>query len=146
MYIRKAKIEDASLLLEMMTQFNREESIELSAEVIQNTIAASFSNPNHVQTFLAFENKNVVGYIHVCFSFSFEHQGLEASIDEIFIINDYRRLGLASVIISDIENILISKGIVIIRADVSDDKPWLDDFYKKIGFQQAHYRPYYKRL
>ena len=144
--IIKAKRSDGSLLLDMMIQFNREEAIEIPIEVMKKTLELSFSNPNHVQTFLALDGERVIGYMHVCFSFSFEYQGMEASIDEIYILNENRRLGLAKAVIHEVESVIRSMGVVIFRADVSDDKPWLNDFYNKIGFQQASYRPYYKRL
>ncbi|WP_428240077.1 GNAT family N-acetyltransferase [Gynuella sp.] len=146
MKILEAESSDIPLLTKLMTQFNVEESIELPVEVMKKTIELSFSNRNYIQTFIAYEGNSVVGYIHICYSFSFEYQGLEASIDEIFILKEFRGLGLAKVLFDDIENEIKSRGAVAIRADVSDDKPWLDGFYKKLGFCQVSYRPYYKQL
>lgn len=146
MQIRKAKISDIPALLEMMIRFNKEESIELPVAVMESTIELSFSYPDHIQTFLVVASERVCGYIHVCFSFSFEYQGVEASIDEIFIANEFRGQGLAKAVINDIENIVSSSGAVVLRADVADDKPWLPGFYQKLGFERSTYRPFYKRL
>ncbi|CAG9295961.1 GNAT family N-acetyltransferase [Celerinatantimonas diazotrophica] len=146
MKILEAKSSDIPLLIKLMSQFNIEESIKLSVEAMKKTIELSLSNRNYIQTFIAYEGHSVIGYIHICYSFSFEYQGLEASIDEIFILKEFRGLGLAKVLIDDIENEIKSKGVVAIRADVSDEKPWLDGFYKRLGFCQVGYRPYYKQL
>jgi GNAT superfamily N-acetyltransferase len=146
MQIVKAKSTDIPLLIGMMTQFNKEESIENAIEVMEKTLELSFSNPDHVQTYLAVKNEKVIGYVHVCFSFSFEYQGLEASIDEIYVLSEFRGKGLAKEIVRKVETVIRPKGVVVLRADVSDDKPWLNGFYKTIGFGQTMYRPYYKRL
>lgn len=75
MQILKATRADKAVLIPMMMQFNREESIALSIDVMERTLELSQSHPEYIQTFLVSEGESTIGYIHVCYTFSFEYLG-----------------------------------------------------------------------
>ncbi|NMG09879.1 GNAT family N-acetyltransferase [Brasilonema sp. UFV-L1] len=129
-----------------MAGFNQEESIDFNREAYRERISAAFSSPQLVKIWLIVANSYIVGYAVLTFTFSFEFGGVQATIDEIYIMPEKRGKGWGTSVLELLAQKAISFGAKTLSGDVSDEKPWLSTFYNRAGFACYPYRPYYKKL
>lgn len=144
--LRKASVQDIELLLEYMAGFNQEEGIFFDTEAYRAKLWNAFRYSQFVKLWLIVANSLPVGYAVLTFTFSFEFDGIQATIDEIYLCPSERRQGLGTRILQSLKHEAIDAGAKTLWADISDEKPWLVKFYERAGFSRYPYRPYSKPL
>jgi ribosomal protein S18 acetylase RimI-like enzyme len=99
------------------------------------------STPAYGQGWLAVATERPVGYLLCTFVYSFEHGGLMAEIDELFVEAEHRRQGIARALLQRALSQLTLRGCVALQMQVSEDNAAAQRFWTKLGFSlKAGYR------
>jgi ribosomal protein S18 acetylase RimI-like enzyme len=85
---------------------------------------------------LATQGDMAVGYLLSSFVYSFEHGGLMAEIDELFVAAPYRRQGIAQALLGRAQAELTTRGCRSLQMQVADDNAQAQAFYSRLGFEQ----------
>ncbi|AKM82368.1 TPA: GNAT family N-acetyltransferase [Candidatus Berkelbacteria bacterium] len=147
--IRQGKPEDISQtknhLIELWVEHSKHEPDLLDEEKMRNTDAEShynkcLENPDKNFVFVAEDSGKIVGflasYIDEIPAF-FEHPTI-LYLDEIFVLPDYRRQGVAQSLILQAENIAKEKGIKRIQARVYTFNTGMHKFLESMGYRAPY--------
>ncbi len=85
---------------------------------------------------LATSGDVTAGYLLCSFVYSFEHGGLIAEIDELFVAAPYRRQGIGRALLGRAHAELATRGCRCLQMQVADDNPEAQGFYSRLGFEQ----------
>jgi ribosomal protein S18 acetylase RimI-like enzyme len=85
---------------------------------------------------LATHGDIAVGYLLCSFVYSFEHGGLTAEIDELFVATAYRRQGIGQALLGRAQAELATRGCHYLQMQVADDNAQAQQFYSRLGFTQ----------
>jgi GNAT superfamily N-acetyltransferase len=90
----EAKEKDIGDILDMMANFNAIDHYPFDRKKCQENITVFMSMAHLGQIWTINLDDVTVGYIVLTFGFSFEYGGIDAFIDEFFIKEDYRSMGI----------------------------------------------------
>jgi len=109
--------------------------IILNNNQIKKELFEAISNPKRIILFV--ENEMLEGYIIGSIIVS-EHKNY-GYIDDIFIFSDYRKKGLATLLVREFIKILKKRKIRNIGLGVNIRNKKAIELYKKLGFEMKHY-------
>lgn len=81
------------------------------------------------------ERNKTVGYLIVCFGFSFEYGGRDAFIDEFYIIPEERGKGIGTEILKKLKDVAKQLDIKAIHLEVEKTNEIGNELYHKAGFR-----------
>ncbi len=90
--------------------------IEISAKLFKEFI----SNENLGKSWLIFSENEIVGYVILTFSFSFEYKGKIAFLDELYIKENFRGKGIGKLTIDFIKQQAIQLNVKLIYLEVEN--------------------------
>jgi len=122
------------IILTMMEEFNTIDNYRFEEKKTENYLLEFLNDPNLGRGWLIKYNKLVVGYIMLTYGYSFEHGGRDASIDELFLIKEFRRKGIGKLAMEFIEKELPSLGVKVIHLEVEQHNDTALKLYKDQGF------------
>lgn len=136
--IRYMEERDRQLVLEMMRAFYNSEAVFTngSEEIFNIDIDNCISDNPYIEGYV-FENDNdVQGYAMLAKSFSTEFGKQCIWIEDIYIKEEYRGLGIGSLFFEFIEDKYTD---VLLRLEVEEDNHRALNLYKKYGFDLLPY-------
>ena len=103
--MREASVSDEKELLRMMRLLAEQEpgKIHFDEEVARITLRRFFALPQFGRIWMVCEAGKAVGYIVLTIGFSFEFQGHDAFIDELYVDEGYRRRGYGRAAVAHLE-------------------------------------------
>ena len=110
-----------------------------SDEVMLSSFDASIENPELVKGIMFDIDGTSAGYAIVSMKFETEVGGMAAWIEELYVDDDFRNLGIGSEFFEFLANELKGK-IKRIRLEVSDENEGAKRLYKKLGFKYLDYK------
>jgi ribosomal protein S18 acetylase RimI-like enzyme len=135
--IRPASIADAERLLPLIEAYWQHDGIAgFDPDRLCRQLDEFLARPAYGRGWLAMHADVAVGYLLCVFVYSFEHGGLMAEIDELFIRPEHRRRGLAQTLLAAARTQLAADGCGCLQMQVADDNPGAQDFYARVGFRQ----------
>ena len=89
----------------------------------------------------------LAGYLIAVTVLSFEHRGLMAEIDELFVVPEARGRGVGRQLVTGVERALAARGCVRLQLELGVVNTAARAFYQRLGFApRAGYALYDKRL
>lgn len=146
MHIEKAQLADIETLAELIMAFNAEEGIQNTLIDVMYALIDSFKHPTLVASYFAYHEQQVIGYLHLTYTYSFEYLGVQAILDELFLKPAFRAQGLATELLNLAALEAKQNGANHLAGIISEQKPWLLKFYTHHGFKTLPYKPFTKRL
>ncbi len=132
--LRLAITGDETVILKLMERFYQLDHYPFYPEVA-STMISSFIADHHLGRIWIIEEENIpVGYVALTFSFSFEFQGKNAFIDELFIEDGYRDRGIGTAVISYLLNESEKLGIKALHLEVEKHNEAGLNLYSKFNF------------
>jgi ribosomal protein S18 acetylase RimI-like enzyme len=136
------KILDCSLseidqLLPLIESYWRHDTIVgYEPSRLRRQLAEFLSEPAYGCGWLATRSDVAVGYLLCSFVYSFEHGGLMAEIDELFVATAHRRQGIGQALLAKARTELAARGCHCLQMQVADDNGEAQGFYTRLGFKQ----------
>lgn len=138
--VRKAGVPDAKQLFRLNEIFNGEGVTDF--EILKK----SLTNNDQEMVFVAEIGGNLVGFCCVQIFKSMCYKSFYAEITELFVDENFRRLGVATAIFRYIEEYFKDKNIAGYQLFTSDENINAQSFYDKLGYAQSREIMYRKRL
>jgi ribosomal protein S18 acetylase RimI-like enzyme len=135
--IRAASIADGVHLLPLIQAYWRHDGIAgYEPDRLQRQLDAFLANPGYGCGWLATHAGSAVGYLLCTLAYSFEHGGLMAEIDELFVSAEYRRRGIGQALLAGARSTLLARGCVGLQMQVADSNTQSQGFYSRLGFKE----------
>jgi ribosomal protein S18 acetylase RimI-like enzyme len=135
--IREASASDTERILPLIDAYWRHDDIVgYDAARLRRQLEEFLSTPAYGRGWLATHSDVPVGYLLCAFVYSFEHGGLIAEIDEIFVAAPYRRQGIGHALLASARSSLGALGCVSLQMQVADGNALAQRFYEKEGFAE----------
>ncbi len=147
-HITPAGVSSIPVLTEMMRQYWEYEQIRGFAEQdAARMLSDFFTHPDLGRGWIAYTDQQVLGYLLCSCVFSFEHGGLTAAIDELYVISEMRSKGIGRLLVQTAETEMRERGCVHIEMEVAARNVRAQRFYSLMGFStRAGYSMMHKKL
>jgi GNAT superfamily N-acetyltransferase len=133
--IRPARSTDAAVLIPLVGQYWRYEAIEgFDPARVATLLERVLSDAKLGHAWLALVDDAPAGYLLAVYVFSLEHQGLTAEIDELFVLQQYRGLGLGKRMLATAEETFRSGGCTNVSLQIGRDNVAARAFYRGRGY------------
>jgi ribosomal protein S18 acetylase RimI-like enzyme len=135
--IREASLSDGGQLLPLMEAYWQHDAIAgFESGRLRRQLDAFLATASYGCGWLAAHSGTAVGYLLCTFVYSFEHGGVMAEIDELFVGAEYRRRGIGQALLTKARVALAEHGCVCLQMQVADDNTQSQDFYSRLGFKE----------
>jgi len=132
MIFRLANVIDALELHKLNVLFNGIECNEI--EIIKKTL----ENNNQEIIFVAEDNKRLVGFCCGQLSKSICYKSIHAEITELYVLEEYRKKGIAKNLIKSIEKEFISKGAGNVHILTNRENVIAQNIYKFYQYKETN--------
>lgn len=145
--IRTVVPEDKESYIAMTEAFYRSDAVLhcIPREHIQRTFETIINGSPYAHGYIAEQKGKIAGYALLALTYSNEAGGLVLWIEEIYILPEYRDLGLGSELFTFIEN-LAKNGFARIRLEAEPGNQRAVALYQRMGYGDLSYRQFYKDL
>ncbi len=136
--IRDMTIEDTDAVLEMMRVFYASPAVFTngSDEIFLKDIENCIKNRQYLEGYIIESSNNILGYAMIAKSFSTEFGKMCIWIEDLYIKEDYRGLGIGKTFFDFITNKYTN---CIFRLEVEEENERAIKLYKKCGFTVLPY-------
>ncbi len=136
--IRKINIADKSAVMEMMRVFYASDAVSTngSEEIFENDINNCINGDPYVEGYIFENNGNLQGYAMLAKSYSTEFGKHCIWLEDLYIKEEYRGLGLAK---EFLDYIFENYANCLVRLEVEDYNEHAVKIYKKSGFETLPY-------
>jgi len=123
-------------LMQMIVSLYAEdaEGEQISEIKIKSTIAEFQENPQKINIYMFKNNDENIGYAILVFFWSNEFGGNIITIDELYVLKNYRGKGIAAEFLSYIKGI---KGTVALQLETTPSNLRALNYYKRLGFSPS---------
>ena len=128
-----ANVDDLPALLAMMQAYYAYDGLEYSPEV-EAAVSALLALPDAGRVWLIQSQSQRIGYAVVTFWYSLEFRGKAAFLDEIYLTDAARGLGLGGEVIESIATYCRGLGVHSLRLEVEHENLRAQRAYHKAGF------------
>ena len=127
--------QDMGDVLEMMTLFNSMENYSFDAKIGEQNLIEFTENESLGKLYMIKVSGHSIGYIILTFGFSFEYKGRDAFIDEFFIKEEFRNMGIGSKAMDFIVDESNQFGINAIHLEVEPQNKTANRLYLSKGYK-----------
>lgn len=129
----------------LMQQYYNLDQIPFDPDLARARLSQLRDQPELGRIWLIRSENQIAGYVAVTFGFGLEH-GLNATIDELFILEHFRHKGLGGKALAFLESALKSQGIESIHTEVERSNEPAIHFWQGLGFHQHDRYPMVKMI
>lgn len=133
--IEPAKVRDLDEVLAHVRAYHQYEDVHLSDEQRVSAIRPLLGSSQVGRIFLIHHGTVIVGYIAVCFGFSIEFEGRDASIDEMYIAPAYRNKGYGREALGLLRSAMRRMDVRALHLEVACDNEKAQRLYHTAGFE-----------
>lgn len=133
--INEYSARDKSDVIQMMTSFYEIDGYDFDPEIGERNISDFTSNEMLGRLYLIQYKKKNIGYIVLSFGFSFEYRGRDAFIDEFYIEEKFRNLGVGKQTMDFIESESKNLNINAIHLEVESHNEKAKRLYLNSGYK-----------
>ena len=141
-----ARPEDAELLLSLIEAYYTFDGIAFDASAMRRGIAELLANASLGEAWFVRSDAKALGYFILTFGFDLEFGGRQATMTDLFLVEDSRGRGIGRATLSHIETLLNERGIGALELQVEDDNRAALGFYERIGFTRHKRIPMSKKV
>ncbi len=121
-------------VLQMMTSFNQIDGYKFDLRTREENLDSFTSNNALGRLYLIRSKQQNVGYIVLAFGFSFEYEGRDAFIDELYIEEDYRNQGIGKLAMDFVESESRKLEVRAVHLEVEKHNGDANRLYRNKGF------------
>lgn len=133
--LQLADLTDLELLLPMVAAYHAFEGLDTSPEHRAQAVARLLGNAHLGRVYLVADAGQHVGYIALCFGYSIEFGGLDAFVDEFFLMPSARGRGIGGQVLDAVKNEARLAGVTALHLEVAHDNAPAKRVYVRHGFE-----------
>lgn len=128
---------DIEVLLRLMRGLQEDDawSVPFRDEQVRETLHELLANPSAGVAFLILHGDRCAGYFVLSFDFSLEFGGKNAWIDELFVMREFRGIGVGSKTLEYIFQTARTLGAKVLHIEVNRGNPAIS-LYRRNGFEE----------
>jgi GNAT superfamily N-acetyltransferase len=115
-------------------------------EKVRATLTQLLTDPSMGWVWLVRSDNKPIGYVVIALGYSLEYHGRDAIIDELYIIDEYRGLGIGTWVLGYVEGKARDLGINALHLEVERTNTRARLLYEKLGYQDLDRYLMTKRL
>ena len=127
-------IGDIPAIVAMMEEFYAIDGYDIDRKTTIYNFDLFVNNPQLGQAWLIRKGEDILGYMIVAYFFSFEFKGRVGLLDELFVGEKARGMGLGKLAVDFVTSYLESKNCKMILLEVEEHNERAIHLYKKNGF------------
>jgi ribosomal protein S18 acetylase RimI-like enzyme len=144
--IRQAVPTDLGNLLDLLeNQFN-ENQIPFEAESQIAALSYFLAHKELGLVLIALEEDQAVGFAVITLTWTLEHGGKSAWVDELFVLPEYRNEGLGSTLLEGVLEAARNLGCRAVDLEVVVDQSRAERLYQRYGFRKLERNRWVKSL
>jgi GNAT superfamily N-acetyltransferase len=132
--IKRASLEDLTVLLPLVREFHEVEGVTLAEAQRESSVKTLLADTRLGGIWLISCDRQIVGYIALCFGYSIEFAGKDAFIDEFYIRPEFRGKGLGKQTLELIKGVAQEQGIQALHLEVARSNLKAHKFYASLDF------------
>lgn len=133
--IKKAAPPDSGVVLDLLTRQFDEHHLDLHSEELLLAIRSMLEDERLGFILLAFNQGQVVGIACVPLTWTLEHGGSSAWLDELYVLPEFRGLGIGSALIERVVVLCCRLGCKALDLEVELDHSRAEHLYRRYGFE-----------
>ncbi len=122
------------VLLKLVADYHAFEQLQTTASERSRSIALLMENDQFGRPFLIVEGGETLGYIVLCFGFSIEFGGMDAFVDELYLVPSARGRGIGGLALDLVKQQAATLGVVALHLEVAKGNDCARMLYSKHGF------------
>jgi diamine N-acetyltransferase len=132
---QQASIADLDLLLQFVREYYEFDHHRFDEELIRSLLTVIIKDESCGYIWLIEMAEQAIGYVFLAIcSYSLEYGGRDASIDEIYLRENYRGQGIGSQTIEFLKATCANLGVKALHLEVDRDNTNAQGFYRRVGF------------
>jgi ribosomal protein S18 acetylase RimI-like enzyme len=133
----RAESADLPTLMRFMQDFHEfDHTTPFDNEPARNSMETIVANESVGRVWLIKIQDENIGYIVLTLHYRLESRGISASIDELFIREESRGMGIGRLAMNFLKDTCRELGVVTIQLEVKNDNPEAAALYEKVGFEK----------
>ncbi len=112
-----------------------EHAIALSSERLEAALASLIEMPERGALLLAREGDDPVGLAAISYTWTLEHEGLVAWLDELYVVPARRGQGVGSALLARARELAQSAGCTAMELEVDAAHRRAENLYRRAGFE-----------
>jgi GNAT superfamily N-acetyltransferase len=144
--IRQALPTDLGNLLDLLENQFSENQIPFEAEAQIAALSHFLAHQELGLVLIVLEEGLAVGFAVIILSWTLEHGGKSAWLDELYVLPEYRNEGLGSKLMEGVLEAVRNLGCLAVDLEVDQDHSRSERLYQRFGFQKLNRTRWAKRL
>jgi ribosomal protein S18 acetylase RimI-like enzyme len=103
-------------------------------------------DPRVGELWLISDRSRIIGYLCLAFGYSLEYHGRDAFLDELFVVEGCRRMGVGAATLEFIEGRAKALGLGAVHLEVASENHAAYSLYRLMGYEEHPARFMSKRL
>jgi GNAT superfamily N-acetyltransferase len=132
--IREATVEDLPHLLQFVREYHQFERVDLDEGERQVAVRTLLGDKALGRIWLVYVDEVPVGYLALCFGYSIEFAGRDATIDEFYISPAYRGQGLGRQVLGYIKEEARKLNLKALHLEVARGNTTAQRLYERVDF------------
>lgn len=124
-------------VLEMMAEFNAIDHYPFDVEKTNKNLLHLVLNDSLGKGWMLEADLHVCGYVILTYGYSFEHNGKDGLIDELYLKSEFRGQGLGKQTMEFIEKEAFRLGVNVLHLEVEPHNIGGTELYRKNGYKDA---------
>lgn len=133
---RPALHEDRELLVGLIQAYYKLDQIDFDESAIRGGLAELLSDGRLGQVWFIEHGGRVAGYMILTFAFDLEFGGREGTLTDLYFLPEFRRMGLGSAALRQLEATCAGLGLKAIELRVETDNHEAQGLYMKHGYRK----------
>ncbi len=132
--LREAERPDIPLLTQFMQKYYEYDRLNYDESVATKALEEFLSRRSSGRIWLILCDSIEIGYVVLSYIYSLEFHGSTAFVDELFIMDGYRRRGVGKRVLDLVADFCTGEGIHAVRLEVEMSNTAAQKFYEKFRF------------
>lgn len=132
---RLAENSDVDILIPFIQALYKHDNLPFDEAKTRQALMFLIGNQNLGEAWLIFHETNIAGYLILTLGYSLEYYGRDAFIDEIYIRDEFRGLGIGKKAIQFAEERCRILGVQALHLEVEHANVNAQKVYRKTGFE-----------
>jgi PhnO protein len=115
------------------------ENSQLDLEKFKELYKVNISD-NTIEYYLILHDGKKCGFVSIYFHVLLHHMGVSAEIQELYIEELFRGKGIGKEVISFLYSVAKERNAVLLEVCTNKKRLGSQEFYKKMGFNESHYK------
>jgi GNAT superfamily N-acetyltransferase len=146
MIIQPARDSDVNEVVDLLCAQMAEHAIDMPREGVARAVAGMIQDPRRGAILVARLEGRIAGVAFISFTWSLEHAGLTAWLEELYVRPELRSRGTGGALLACAQDLALRAGCAAMDLEVTTDHSRAANLYQRDGFRELPRARWVKRL